>query len=599
MSDDTNDIPIAPEYTQSSSSSSSSSSSRSRKLRCEAFSKQKCNTDSSCAWQNNKCVPQTKFDISNNILTDTFDEYYLKSRRLWRIGVTHWLADFNECVDLSNILSNPKVYTSAEKSSASSAIIISGSLFPSSADKGSIDVTNVIIKASFKSTNREDNSLDVERAIYKNIITNLTNNHHTPNVMAYLGSSTCLTPATDFLLPTDIAQNFASEARPILSSGAYDKNHLELLFLERSDGMTLTMWLQMGRSERDILSIMFQVVYTLMCFANVRLRHNDLHFGNIFVEEVPDNKTITMYFNMGGNKYIELNTKFIVKIYDFDRGSCVHPAVPRNLFLDFGGGGMCKNFGVCNIPNNKYDLFTFIYVLHRRYSEALGDTIKENIKAKWLVKVLNWDWYTNIIKTVQRSGHLLRDMKPPTDNELVTPMAALIQLLKAQWDDTPFRSISLSSSDINNIPAEMIFIPPENKYDTPPQMWQPTTSETHQALIYDDIAYRFSEANLAVRLVDTISKVWTIEANTIKGYTDQYKELSNEALTKRKPIQKNKGTLSVEQLYISACYFLQSPLWYELDTSTQNAITTPILRKVISDIWNMFDNKLPISIPRR
>ena len=45
--------------------------------------------------------------------------------------------------------------------------------------------------------------------------------------------------------------------------------------------------------------------------------------------------------------------------------------------------------------------------------------------------------------------------------------------------------------------------------------------------------------------------------------------------------------------------FLQSSLWYELDTSTQNDITTPILRKVISDIWNMFDNKLPISIPRR
>jgi hypothetical protein len=597
MSDNTNDIPIAPEYTPSSSSSSSSSSSRSRKLRCEAFSKQKCDTDSSCAWQNNKCVPQTKFDGINAIYTGTFDEYYLKSRRLWRIGVTNWLADFTECVDLSDVLSNAKVYSSAEKRSASSSIIISGLLYPSSADKDPDIETNVIIKASFKTLSRFDNSLDVETAIYKNIITNLINNHHTPNVMAYLGSSSCQTPETDFLLPTAIAPNFELEARKI-SDIKYYKSQVELLFLERSNGITLHAWLQMGKSERDILSIILQVVYTLMCFANIRLRHNDLHFGNIFVEEVPDNKTITMYFNMGGgdNKYIELHTKFIAKIYDFDRGSCVHPAVPRNLFLDLGG--MCAKVGTCNIPNNKYDLFTFIFGLHRSYGEALGTTIKESIKKKWISKILNWNWYVNIIKTVPQHGHLLRDMKPPTDNELVTPIAALMQLLRAQWDDAPFRGISLSPSEINNIPAELIFTPPVNKYDTLPQMWQPITSETHQALIDGEIDDNFADADMAVQLMNKILEVWKIESPTIKGYTEQYKKLFDEA-AKIKPIRKNQSSVTVEQLYVSACYFLQSPLWYELDIENRISITTPIILKVISDIWNMFDNKLPIVIPRR
>ena len=77
--------------------------------------------------------------------------------------------------------------TSQEKGSASSSIILFGKIKPTSKDVN--HKYNMMIKMSFESLDNTDNSLDVEIAIYKNVITNLIN--HTPNLMAYLGDSVC------------------------------------------------------------------------------------------------------------------------------------------------------------------------------------------------------------------------------------------------------------------------------------------------------------------------------------------------------------------------------------------------------------------------
>lgn len=582
-----NDIPLAPEYTHPISSSSSSRNMRT--VRCDVLSKQKCDDASSCSWSDAKkvCEPIDQFNLTNNRISNTYDEYFLKKKRMWRIGTSAWLSDFQGCLSLEDILSHAKIYSSTEKDSVSPSIIMAGTLFPSSADKDGGD-NNVIIKASYKNRDLRDNSLDVEIAIYKNIMTNLVNNHHTPCVMSYLGSGIC-TNISEFKLPKSISAKFDEETENIreYSGEDFDFDHLNLLYLEKSGGIQLLNWIDASRSEKDVLSVIFQVVYTLMCFSNIRLRHNDLHFGNIFIEELP--APITMYFARGGNRYVELKTKWIAKIYDFDRGSCLHPAVPRNLLLDFN---MCDNYGTCNAPNNKFDLFTFIYMLHYGYGEKLNPDIKLSIKTQWITKTLRWMWYYEIIQDANDFKQYIRHT--PKESDMKSPRESLSIFIDAAWSDSPFTTINLSPAEVSHIPIDMLFTPPVDRSEQEPVLWQPITTESHQALIYGSINendfYWGDEASVRLK---PVKDIWDREVTAIHGYIAQDKILFNK-IKEAKLIPE-----SLTKLYTMAAFLLQLPIWYELDVESQQAVANPMVRKAISDVWNIFSNKLPIQITRR
>jgi hypothetical protein len=465
---------------------------------------------------------------------------------------------------------------------------MAGTLFPSSADKENSINNNIIIKASYKNKDLLDNSLDVEVAIYKNIITNLVNNHHTPCVMAYLGSGVC-TDSSIFKLPRSINDAFEQETQNIRESDDwFDFDHISLLYLEKSNGIQLKDWITPSRSEKDVLSIIFQIVYTLMCFSNIRLRHNDLHFGNIFIEELP--APISMYFARGGDRYVELKTKWLAKIYDFDRGSCLHPAVPRNLLLDFH---MCNNYGTCNAPNNKFDLFTFIYMLHYGYGENLNPDIKLNIKTQWIAKMLRWIWYYEIIQdNVNDFRQSIRHT--PKDSDMKSPRESLSIFIDATWSDSPFTTINLSPAEVSHIPVDMLFTPPADRSEQEPILWQPITTESHQALIYgsidENVVYWGDEATVRLK---PVKDIWDREVTAIHGYIEQGKILFNK-IKEAKLIPE-----SLTKLYTMAAFLLQLPIWYELDVESQQAVANPMVRKAISDVWNMFSNKLPIQITRR
>ena len=49
---------------------------------------------------------------------------------------------------------------------------------------------------------------------------------------------------------------------------------------------------------KDIKIILFQILYTVLCFTDVSLRHNDLHFGNIFVNSL-NSKLKNVYWISG------------------------------------------------------------------------------------------------------------------------------------------------------------------------------------------------------------------------------------------------------------------------------------------------------------
>jgi len=190
---------------------------------------------------------------------------------------------------------------------------------------------SVIIKASFKATNPLNNSLIVEQKIYENVCKKLLFDQNTPHLMGYLGSYNCA--VSNLKLPHDVQEAF-NEMRKVLEEEHYDTSTVSLLFLEQSPGKQLSKWILMNQDRRDILNVSFQILITLNCFSIVGLRQNDLHFGNIFVEELEE-PIVLYYRNSSGNKYVALETTYICKIYDFDRGTIYYPGVPRNTQYPF------------------------------------------------------------------------------------------------------------------------------------------------------------------------------------------------------------------------------------------------------------------------
>lgn len=79
---------------------------------------------------------------------------------------------------------------------------------------------------------------------------------------------------------------------------------------------------ELGDGERIFYQIIFQYYYTINTFRNLGLVHNDLHLGNIMIEELESPVTLYYLVETGNDneyKVFELTTKYFVKIYDFDR----------------------------------------------------------------------------------------------------------------------------------------------------------------------------------------------------------------------------------------------------------------------------------------
>ena len=63
-------------------------------------------------------------------------------------------------------------------------------------------------------------------------------------------------------------------------------------------------------------SVIFQVICALYVCECVGLSHNDLHGGNLYVEEQKTSRNIE--FNYAERKFVLRDTKFLVKLYDWD-----------------------------------------------------------------------------------------------------------------------------------------------------------------------------------------------------------------------------------------------------------------------------------------
>lgn len=266
-----------------------------------------------------------------------------------------------------------KVLSTVEKDSSSNSIIALASWH---------ETEKLILKISFEERfPRDDNSLQVERKVYRDITTVLQK--YTPNLVPFVAVVGCNKGFVDTLVAnkSPIASNIYRQMQHIsdVSGTKYDYQKAHILVTHQAKGDTLDDWFRsvawrswkMVERTMFMRDVLFQVAYALVVFDDVRFKHGDLHTGNIFVEQM--NEPLHLSFGLDRHTIVSRNINFFVRIYDFDRSSLDSKnkkIVNSSLIPRESVPNLCHMFGDCNDFRELADWFT---ILHFIYIRTEGD----------------------------------------------------------------------------------------------------------------------------------------------------------------------------------------------------------------------------------
>jgi hypothetical protein len=287
--------------------------------------------------------------------------------------------------------------------------------------------TKVTMKVGYNPSKTYDNTLSVERQIIRQTLRSLIANNESPNVIAYYRDVHCQGQLNLGAGEQDVPllkgnckkQYFADmknggflkdnqgkkvyktvragvqktyedqlhkllfppkcDSKEVPEAGVKDVSVARMIVMEQVAGNTLSDLfyslpsmnpgvLSAVFSAQDLFCIVLQAYDALACFVQLGVRHNDLHFGNVLIKqlekpedmvfEFPDEKDSTKFVSM------ILQTRYIVKIFDFDRGSVY--GLDRNMKDDVE---FCQ-YGECNGPSEKFDIagFNLNLAIHCAYN---------------------------------------------------------------------------------------------------------------------------------------------------------------------------------------------------------------------------------------
>jgi hypothetical protein len=312
--------------------------------------------------------------------------------------------------DLPKLIHEPIYKIGAEKGSVSESMVVFGKLnftFVNKPDNELLSYSNqneyrkkvvenaqrdVVIKISFIPYDTQDNALEVEAEIYEKLIANLAWWGYTPNVMLPYAVYKCLDfknrvrAITDYKLRERI-ESYMRELS-VKSKNGYNLNQVQVLILERGHGKSLDEWCKEYHTPNEWFSIIFQVLYTLECFNQIDMRHNDLHMGNIWIE-TPIKPQYFVYF-INERDYFVIPITSMAKIYDFDRGTCWNPK--NMIFNNTIKKWFCKSIGQCNDPNYKYDTYKFMHGLYVHAPDYIKKWLAPFFHGSYQFLNKKWGW---------------------------------------------------------------------------------------------------------------------------------------------------------------------------------------------------------------
>lgn len=154
--------------------------------------------------------------------------------------------------------------------------------------------------------------------------------------------------------------------------------------VERAPGISLHQWAQQHHSLHQWICVLFQLLYTIDTMRALGIRHNDMHWDNVFVDPRGWNETFFFVLptNNGDNaRFTVCQGQPAVRLIDFDKASVVDPPTNRKAPVQRGlpiewydalahnpilNGSMCTSYGMCNNEaNDKYDAHTVLCYLMR------------------------------------------------------------------------------------------------------------------------------------------------------------------------------------------------------------------------------------------
>jgi hypothetical protein len=493
------------------------------------------------------------------------------------------LIEQKGCKSLLKSLNNITILTN--KFSISPSIIIFGDLILTQEFKNKPPTTkilNVALKTVFKPLNPLMNSLLVEEQIYKNIVSNLINMNHTPHLVEYIGSYDNCKLSLDSL-NTEQKKIFENEKKRIEETKEYDVNNAIVIVTKKSSGKTLGSYLKLNKlNDNDKLIIIFQLLYTLLCFNRISLKHNDLHFDNIFIENLKFSHSYTYKLK---NHIFTIKTNYSIYIYDYDRGSIYYPSVERNMGLDF----IYYEYNELNELNDKMD-----------FQSILGSLIKYNLSKEideWIQSIVSKDFYNELLK--RDPFPQTKEGNPNISNYDLTPLeSSLDKYMKLLKGKSFYSELYQEGKEIYSPPNYFKVILSNPVSDTDHESYSKVKKQQQVGHI-DDKFY--------VRLLDNELK--TMNKRLLKLYVDEYSKLRynifDNTIRLFKEFYIRKPINSQINDYMRICFMMSLPFYYQFKNhSIKKALFVELfgvelddLVNIEDDIWNVFQGRLPIELP--
>lgn len=216
--------------------------------------------------------------------------------------------------------------------------------------------------------------------------------------------------------PPEYLRVFVAEQLALMKSeigDEYDFDHMNVLVLEQGQGLEFSKWAKGARTLTDYMHVFFQVFYTLAVFNELGLQQNDLHTGNVWIDQLKQPQWIT--YTVGRNKHVRIFTRWFVKLYDFDRATkyptrynkvTIHNTLIRRR------SGLCSQYGQCNAPpqqpkvdSGRFLTGAFFQVMEMYYGQRATQTSRDvlfqvqNLIRTWVhdPRILEsdpWAWST-------------------------------------------------------------------------------------------------------------------------------------------------------------------------------------------------------------
>lgn len=446
--------------------------------------------------------------------------------------------------ELTDFLTDIKVYSEDEKHSASPTVIISAKLSAEPSAKLSVKLPletisrNIIVKLSYEPKNKLYNESIVETQIYKNIISYFNNANITPNILNYYGTLNC------DKLPKIIDET-------VIDEEYYINRNINALFLEKSNGIFMSDWLQKKLELSDIITVIFQILFTLLAFSFIGLKHNDLHLRNIFIEE--DKKQFAFILK---DKVINLPCRYIPKIYDFDMGSINHPAVSRNLYLDM------LNFPYFSFTDNS-DMF-----------ELFKQTLFIPEIRTFVSSITDIDWFEKTKFPTVNNNYF------PTPDEIIKKFILFFGIGEEEVNYNNYNNYNVIFSLPDKKEKTLITFIPESK----------NNNEFLSPVFIDSIKEKKVSSIFLYSGGSELLNSWVNESKLYDDNITTFRTSLFEVFPKSSDYIRSM-ILQISRLL--CCY-----QYYTLSQEYINSILNEDALKIIGHIWNMYDNLLPLKITK-